>query len=726
MIDQTTQKTGQYDILIVDDARDSLELLNRILEERAYRVRLATSGRLALKSIAAKLPDLILLDVKMPEMDGYEVCRRLKSNRHSRNVPVIFISAHGETAKKVEGFKAGGVDFITKPFEREEVLVRVETQLRLHDLTEHLEQQVDQRTQQLRQEFLAREQAQEQLRESEKRYSEIVEGTDNLITEVDVKGRFVFVNEAARKVFELPPKTCIGRSAFDFVHPDDRRRTYQSFLQWIEDKKPSVTFENRQMSRSGKVTDMHWTTNLHFDDKGDITSIKSIARDVTEQKKTQAALAREAEINLATAELSRNLLSSASIDHITFLVLEQAKRLTGSAFGYVGHIDPETGYLVCPTLTRDIWDTCEVADKDIVFKKFTGLWGWVLKNRTSLLINEPADDPRSSGTPPGHVPIHCFLSVPALIGETLVGQVSVANAEHDYTDRELEVIERLTDLYAIAIQRRQAEEEIKKYRNQLEELVKERTVKLEATNKELEAFAYSVSHDLRAPLRHIDGFLELLQKKAEPVLDKQSRHYMGSISGAAQKMGLLIDDLLSFSRMGRHAVTIQSVDLGNLLREVIGELEPETAGRNITWCIGDLPAVDGDAAMLRIVLSNLIANALKFTRHRQEARIEIGTLPGQASETVIFVRDNGVGFDMAYRDKLFGVFQRLHRADEFEGTGIGLANIHRIIVRHGGRTWAEAEPDRGATFFFSLPPAKQETATEALTHGATDLDSGKN
>jgi PAS domain S-box-containing protein len=702
-MDRMTQKTGQYDILIVDDARDSLELLNRILEKRAYRVRLATSGRLALKSVAAKLPDLILLDVKMPEMDGYEVCRRLKSNEHSRNVPVIFISAHGETAKKVEGFKAGGVDFITKPFEREEVLARVETQLRLHDLTECLEQQVDQRTQQLRREILAREQAQEQLRESEKRYSEIVEGTDNLITEVDAEGRLVFVNKAARKVFGLSPQACIGRSAFDFIHPDDRGMTYQRFLQWIEDKKPSVTFENRQMSRSGKVTDMHWTINLHFDDKGDITSIKSIARDVTAQKKAQAAQAREAEINLATAELSRNLLSSASIDHIAFLVLEQAKRLTSSAFGYVGYIDPETGCLVCPTLTRDIWDPRAVAGKDIVFKKFTGLWGWVLKNRRSKLINEPAVDPRSSGTPLGHVPIHRFLSAPALIGETLVGQVSVANADHDYTDRELEVIERLANLYALAIQRRQAEEEIKKYRNRLEELVKERTVELEATNKELEAFAYSVSHDLRTPLRHIDGFLELLQRKAEPALDKQSRHYMDAVSDAAKKMGFLIDDLLSFSRMGRHAISFKPVDTGRLVHEVVQDLEAEAAGRDINWRIGNLPVVHGDVAMLRVVLTNLIANALKFSRLRAPAEIEIGSLSGQGSEIVIFVRDNGVGFDMAYGDKLFGVFQRLHHADEFEGTGIGLANVRRIIARHGGRTWAEAKIEQGATFYFALP-----------------------
>jgi signal transduction histidine kinase len=452
---------------------------------------------------------------------------------------------------------------------------------------------------------------------------------------------------------------------------------------------------------------MHWTINLHFDDRGDITSIKSIARDVTEQKKAQAAQAREAEINLATAELSRNLLSPASIDHIAFLVLEQAKSLTRSAFGYVGHIDPETGYLVCPTLTRDIWDTCEVAEKDIVFKKFTGLWGWVLKNRRPKLINPPADDPSSSGTPPGHVPIHRFLSAPAMIGETLVGQVSVANADRDYTDRELEVIQRLANLYAIAIQRRQAEEEIKQYRNQLEERVRERTVKLEAANKELEAFAYTVSHDLRAPLRHIDGFLELLRQKAGNILDEQARHYMDTISNAAEKMGRLVDDLLSFSRMGRHAMSVRPVDMGTIVREVIAELELEAAGRDVTWHVGDLPAVDGDAAMLRIVLSNLIANALKFTRTRQQTQIEIGALTGQGAEATIFVRDNGTGFDMTYADKLFGVLQRLHRAEEFEGTGIGLATVRRIIARHGGRTWAEGELNQGAVFYFSLPQAIQ-------------------
>jgi PAS domain S-box-containing protein len=251
---------------------------------------------------------------------------------------------------------------------------------------------------------------------------------------------------------------------------------------------------------------------------------------------------------------------------------------------------------------------------------------------------------------------------------------------------------------------RQAEAELVNYHKHLEEQVKGRTAELESANRELESFAYSVSHDLRAPLRHIDGFMQLLQKKAG-ALDEKCRHYMDAISDAALKMGKLIDNLLSFSRMGRHAMTYQQVDLGMLVREVIRELEPDAAGRNIDWHIGDLPVVAGDAATLRMVLANLVDNALKFTRPRQEAKIEIGTHVSQSSETVVFVRDNGVGFDMAYADKLFGVFQRLHRTEEFEGTGIGLANVRRIITRHGGRTWAEGKLDQGAAFFFALPPA---------------------
>jgi PAS domain S-box-containing protein len=229
------------------------------------------------------------------------------------------------------------------------------------------------------------------------------------------------------------------------------------------------------------------------------------------------------------------------------------------------------------------------------------------------------------------------------------------------------------------------------------------SAELQAANKELEAFAYSVSHDLRAPLRHMAGFAELLQKKASSVLDDKSQRYMTMILESAKRMGDLIDDLLAFSRMGRVEAQMTLVDLDQLVKEVVSEVRQGTDGREIVWRIDSLPACYADRSMLRIVLVNLVSNAIKFTRQRVRAEIEIGGAEESEHEAVVFVRDNGAGFDMKYVDKLFGVFQRLHHADAFEGTGIGLATVQRIIHRHGGKVRAEGAVDRGATFYFSVP-----------------------
>jgi signal transduction histidine kinase len=301
------------------------------------------------------------------------------------------------------------------------------------------------------------------------------------------------------------------------------------------------------------------------------------------------------------------------------------------------------------------------------------------------------------------------------------GQLAMSNVdlERRVEQRTLVLQETEVNLRTQAQQLAQSEAVVRNLNDELELRVRDRTSELEAANKELEAFTYSVSHDLRAPLRHIAGFSRMLAEECGSALPSEGQRYLQRIQDGVRRMGVLVDDLLNLARIGRLELRMQVTGLDSLVKEVVADLKADTEGRQVEWTIGSLPYVEGDPALLKQVFHNLLSNALKYSRPRSRGVIEIGNKE-QEGQPVIFVRDNGVGFNMKHADKLFGVFQRLHRDEDFEGTGVGLATVQRIVQKHGGRIWAEAELDKGATFYFTVGTAKEhQLKTEAAGAGGT-------
>ncbi|MCB9136032.1 MAG: GHKL domain-containing protein [Anaerolineales bacterium] len=304
-----------------------------------------------------------------------------------------------------------------------------------------------------------------------------------------------------------------------------------------------------------------------------------------------------------------------------------------------------------------------------------------------------------------------------MIKDRTIGVLSVqAREANAYTDAQIRMLETLATQVAITVdksrlfdqlqqellERKRAEAEARLLNTELEERVRVRTAQLEGANKELESFSYSVSHDLRAPLRGIDGFSFILEQEYASRLDETGQRYLYRIRESVQRMNQLINDLLTFSRLGRQELHKRPIVLLPLVQDVLSDLQPEFSGRQVDITLAnDFPICEADPNLLRQVFANILGNALKYSRKRDETRIEVNW-KNTDGEVVYYIRDNGVGFDMQYADKLFSVFYRLHRVEEFEGSGVGLATVHRIITRHGGRIWVEAEVDKGATFYFTL------------------------
>ena len=348
-------------------------------------------------------------------------------------------------------------------------------------------------------------------------------------------------------------------------------------------------------------------------------------------------------------------------------------------------------------------DFCHYAEENAIEPLWKGrrfpinscVSGWAMLNRQPAIIEDIYNDERVPADAYRPTFVKSLVMVPIRAGQP-VGAIGNywARRRHPRPE-EVKLLQALADSTSVAM------ENVQLYAG-LEQKVADRTARLHMLNEELEAFSYSASHDLRAPLRHIIGYIGLVRKEADEKLSANGRRYLDTINEAAGKMSELIDALLAFSRTSRLELNQTRVDMNQLVGQARQELEPETANRNIEWIIGELPAVNGDRALLKQVWTNLLSNAVKYTRQRERAEIRVSAMK-RGGEIEFSVADNGAGFDEKYAQKLFGVFQRLHREEEFEGTGVGLANVRRIIARHGGRTWAAGEVDKGATFYFTLP-----------------------
>ncbi len=540
------------------------------------------------------------------------------------------------------------------------------TKEKLQHARNDLEVKIRERTSQLHEELAERRLAEERLKISGERMRLTMEAAQIGIFDWDVEND---IWQASPEYYTMlgyqPEKGPDDRIQWlNRVHADDREAVDRC-IKKILSREPSVErpliyeYEARLRHADGTYRWEHVKGfGIKYNDKGQVMRVLGIRMDIHERKIAEEKLARE-------RSLLRCLIDSVS-DLIFIKDLKGAYQGCNKASeDFIGIPESEQiGKTDFDFFDREMAEEVQNADRQVIEKREPlRIEEWVTTRDGRLILMDTLKSPYY---------------------DTDGKALGIVGISRDITER------------------KKTEEEIRKLNMELEQRVHDRTAELEASNKELESFAYSISHDLRSPLRHIDGFIALLKEESGYKLSKKSLHYMSIIANSAKMMGQLIDDLLTFSRMGRQAMSLKEIDLELIINSVLKELEKEYTGRKIRWDIGDLPAINGDPFLLRIVLMNLVSNALKFTRSREEAVIETGCKYGEG-EIIFFVRDNGVGFEQEYVDKIFGVFQRLHRSDEFEGTGVGLAIVQRVIQRHGGRVWAEGEVDRGATFYFSLP-----------------------
>ncbi|UVT20408.1 MAG: PAS domain S-box protein [Nitrospira sp.] len=642
---KTTKPTGDVpdvtalteipaNILLVDDDPSILIAMEALLEGPGRTILTAQTGQDALRWLLRHDCAVIILDVRMPQMDGLELAKLIRQRERLRFTPIIFLSGVDTMdADVVRGLSSGAVDYLVKPVLPEILRHKVDAFVELFQLREWAKQQVE--------------------RQSEERFRLLVEGIeDYAIVLLDPDGKVATWNRGAERLTGYQGEEILGQPYSCFYPSEDvvsrqPENDLNKAMDVVTGQAARVDIDRQMVKKSGSRFIANVMVTALRDERAALQAYAVVIRDVTERKRAEQATARLA----AIVTSSTDAILSKSLDGIITTWNSGAERL----FGY------RSEEVIGTSVTRLLFPDRAQEEAQIL---------------DSIRRGERVEQRETVRRHKNGHPIEVSLTVSPIMDAsgTIFGASSIAR---DIKDR-------------------------KRFERALRE-----------ANKELEAFSYSVSHDLRAPLRSIDGFAKVLVEDFGPSLPSEAQRCLGIIQKSAGRMGELIDDLLEFSRVSRSELERHAVDTERLIREVWFDLRRPDQDRTVELILGNLPKCWADRRLIKQVWVNLLSNALKYSRPRQEPRIEIGWQDDeqQPDDVVYWIRDNGVGFDQQYVGKLFGVFQRLHRADEFEGTGVGLALVDRIVQRHGGRVWAEGRLNEGATFYFTLERVQEHDST---------------
>lgn len=546
-----------------------------------------------------------------------------------------------------------------------------------------------------------RKQAEEALQESEHKYRELVENANSIILRWTREGKVTFLNEFGQKFFGYTEDEIIGRHVVGTIVPESEStgRNLQPLMDEIcADPRKFEKNINENIRSNGERVWIDWTNKVVFDHQGQLVEILSIGSDITERKRAEEKLKQRTEELAALNALAHRVGACLSLDEFVAAALDPI----------VYPITPDQVLLYVRKndhlALQGTWpDQTAMSCNQARLQTGECLCGLALQAGQPIYFPNIPADPRCTLKACNEAGLRSFAALTLVSGERLLGVLGLAWAQEQDLQAQSGFLETIAGEVAMGLHNALLYRELQEHANDLDQRVRERTVQLRAANKELEAFAYSISHDLRAPLRAVSGFAQIIARRHQAALNEEGRHYVDNIVLAAERMGHLIEDLLAYSRLGRQALTIRNLDLKEVLRRVLDDLEARVAATGAVVDVAeDLPWVPGDPTLLHQIFTNLLDNALIYRQPGVAPVIRV-SWRADADQIVLAVADNGIGIESAYHEKIFNVFQRLHSDEEYPGTGIGLAIVKKSVIMLGGQVWVESEPGKGSAFYLKMP-----------------------